>query len=268
MSEPAVPVPPRVVEYPSSDGRPVAETPLHYDRLRDAATALQIRYQRRAEVFVGANMLVYDTPGDKRRHLSPDVFVAFGVGNHDREVYKLWEERSPAFVLEITSKGTHGEDVGAKRRRYAEWGVAEYFLYDPRGEYLDPPLQALSLVGRGYRAMSERVLPNGARGHFSEALGLWLWLRDGELRLYDPATGADLLTPAEQVARAETEAVRAETEAKARARAEARVRELEARLRESLGNSDRTGRRRGRRDPTPGTSTRKRRLTKGGLGNR
>ncbi len=239
MSEPAVPVPPRVVEYPSSDGRPVAETPLHYDRLRDAATALQIRYQRRADVFVGANMLVYDTPGDKRRHLSPDVFVAFGVGNHDREVYKLWEERSPAFVLEITSKGTHGEDVGTKRRRYAEWGVAEYFLYDPRAEYLDPPLRGLSLVGRGYRAMSERVLPNGARGHFSEALGLWLWLRGGELRLYDPATGADLLTPAEQVARAdaataraETEAARAETEAKGRTRAEARVRELEARLRD------------------------------------
>ena len=87
--------------------------------------------------------------------------------------------------------------------------------------------------------MSERVSPNGARGHFSEALGLWLWLRGGELRLHDPATGADLLTPAEQVARAdaataraETEAARAETEAKARARAEARVRELEARLRD------------------------------------
>ena len=233
------PVPERVVEYPSSDGKPVAETPLHYDRLRYAATALQLRYQHRADVYVGANMLVYDAEGNWREHLSPDVFVAFGVGNHDRDVYKLWEERPPAFVLEITSKSTRGEDERTKRRRYARWGVAEYFLYDPRAEYLDPPLRGLELAGRRYRRMRERALPNGARGHYSEALGLWLWLRDGELRLHDPTTGADLLTPAEQVARADMEAARAdaataraETEAAARARAEARIRELEARLRE------------------------------------
>ena len=250
MSEAAVPVPEpvpeRVVEYPSSDGKPVAETPLHYARLTDVAAMLKHRYGHRPDVYAGANMLFYDTEGNSRRHLSPDVFVAFGVGNHDRDVYKLWEERPPAFILEITSKSTRGRDEGTKRHRYAQWGVAEYFLYDPRAEYLDPPLRGLSLAGRRYRRMPERALPNGARGHFSAALGLWLWLRDGELRLYDPATGADLLTPAEQVARADaeanradaatarakTEAARAETEAAARARAEARVRELEARLRD------------------------------------
>ena len=226
------PIPERVVEYPSSDGKPVAETPLHYDRLTDVAAMLKHRYGHRPDVYAGANMLFYDTEGNSRRHLSPDVFVAFGVGNHDRDVYKLWEERPPAFILEITSKSTRGRDEGTKRHRYARWGVAEYFLYDPRAEYLDPPLRGLSLVGRRYRRMPERALPNGARGHFSAALGLWLWLRDGELRLYDPATGADLLTPAEQVARADAEAARADTEASARAKAEARIRELEARLRD------------------------------------
>ena len=251
------PAPERVVEYPSSDGRPVGETDLHYDRLTDVAAMLKHRYGHRTDVYVGANLLVYDTEGNWRRHLSPDVFVVFGVPNHRRDVFKLWEERPPAFILEITSKSTRGEDERTKRRRYAQWGVAEYFLYDPRAEYLDPPLRGLELGGRGYRRMPERTLPNGARGHFSEALGLWLWLRDGELRLHDPATGADLLTPAEradaatvraeteaahakmeaaradtEAARAETEAARAETEARARARAEARVRELEARLRD------------------------------------
>ena len=227
MSDTAATVPrivPRAVEYPSSDGKPVAETDLHYDRLTDVAAMLKHRYASRDDVYVGANLLVYDVAGNRRSRLAPDVFVAFGVPSHRRDVFKLWEERPPAFVLEVTSKGTRGKDTGKKRRRYAAWGVAEYFLYDPRAEYLSPPLRGLSLVGDGYREMPERVLPNGARGYHSEALGLHLWLRDGELRLYDPATGSDLLTPKEQAARADTEA-------QARARAEARIEELEALLR-------------------------------------
>ena len=188
------------------------------------ATALQLRYARRDDVYVGANLLVYDVLDNKRSRLAPDVFVAFGVPNRHRDVFLLWEERPPAFVLEITSKTTRRDDLDKKRRRYAAWGVSEYFLYDPRAEYLTPPLRGLSLAGGRYREMPERVLPNGERGLVSEALGLHLWLRDRELRLYDPVAEADLLTPAEQTARADAEA-------KARAGAEARVRELEAQLR-------------------------------------
>ena len=209
----------QAVEYPSSDGRPVAETDLHYDRLTDVVAMLKYRYGCRSDVYVGANMLVYDEPGNVHRHLSPDAFVAFGVPNRRRDVFKLWEERAPSFVLEVTSRSTRGEDAVTKRRRYGEWGVAEYFQYDPRGEYLFPPLQGLRLVGAGYRDMAERVLPNGARGFHSETLGLHLWLRNGELRMYDPEAGGELLTPAE--------------ERRGRIAAEARVRELEARLRTS-----------------------------------
>ena len=249
------PVVPRVVEYPSSDGKPVTETSLHYNRLRDVVTALQDRYKGH-DVFVGPNLQVYYVPDKPRIHLAPDVFVVFGVPNQDRDVFKLWEEGVPAFVLEITSKSSEEDDLDKKRRRYAAWGVSEYFLYDPRVEHLTPPLRGLSLAGGRYREMRERVLPNGERGLVSEALGLHLWLRGRELRLYDPDTGADLLTPAEQTARAEAESARADSEARARAQAEARAdgeaaradseaaradaaearsRELEARLR-SLGS--------------------------------
>ena len=223
------PVVPRVVEYPSSDGKPVTETSLHYNRLRDVVTALQDRYKGR-DVFVGPNLQVYYVPDKPRIHLAPDVFVVFGVPNQDRDVFKLWEEGVPAFVLEITSKSSEDDDVNKKRRRYAAWGVSEYFLYDPRVEHLTPPLRGLSLAGGRYREMRERVLPNGERGLHSEALGLHLWLRGRELRLYDPDTGADLLTPAEQTARADSEAearaqaeARADSEARARAEAEARA---------------------------------------------
>ena len=217
------------VEYPTSDGRPVAETDLHYLRLAGAAYGIRRLLASRDDVYVGSNLLVYDEPGNPRRHLSPDIFVAFGVEAGSRDLYKIWEEQPPAFVLEITSKSTRREDERTKRRRYAQWGVGEYFLYDPRGEWLSPALQGLALAGRRYRRMDEALLPNGERGLRSDALGICLWLRGAELRLFDPASGRDLRTPEEEGAEREAEAAaRATAEARADA-AEARAGAAEAR---------------------------------------
>ena len=74
------------IEYPTRDGRPVAETPLHYKRLADAAHALFTRYESRPGVYVGVNMMVYDERGNPRRFLSPDIFVAFGVAGRERGI--------------------------------------------------------------------------------------------------------------------------------------------------------------------------------------
>ncbi len=200
----------RAVEFPTSDGRPVAETPLHYRRLSDLAYCLTTFFKRRSDAYVGVNMLAYDDPQEPRRHLSPDIFVAFGglsEEEREREIYKLWEEPSPAFVLEVTSKSTRREDE-RKKARYAKWGVAEYFMYDPRGEYLVPALQGFELSRGDYRSMRERALPNGERGLRSSRLNLDLWLDGSTLRLYDPGAGRNLLTPEEtarRLAAAETE---------------------------------------------------------------
>ena len=183
-----------VVEYPTSDGKPLAETDLHFDRLTYAAHALKIRYADTPDVYVGANMLVYDEPDNPRRHLAPDVFVVFGVPNQRRDLFKIWEEKPPSFVLEVTSKTTRHEDMRTKRQRYAAWGVAEYFLYDPRSEYLAPPLQGLALRDGVYQSMPLMRLPNGRHGYASQVLGIHLCLRGSELRLFDPAKGCDLRT--------------------------------------------------------------------------
>ena len=205
------------VDYPTGDGRPVAETPLHYRRLADAAHALNMRFESRPGAYVGVNMLVYDERGNPRRHLSPDVFVAFGVADREREIYKLWEDESPAFVLEVTSKTTRREDR-RKKSRYARWGVAEYFLYDPRGEYIKPALKGFELSGSGYRAMATAVLPNGKPGFPSKTLGLGLWLDGSELRFYDAETGRNLSTPKEaELGKAEADARAAAAEARAAA---------------------------------------------------
>ena len=214
----------RAVEFPTSDGRPVAETPLHYKRLSDLAYCLTTFFKRRADAYVGVNMLAYDDPKEPRRHLSPDIFVSFGgvsEEEREREIYKLWEEPSPAFVLEVTSKTTRREDE-RKKARYAKWGVAEYFMYDPRGEYLAPALQGFELSRGGYRSKRECTLSNGERGLSSGRLGLDLWLDGSTLRLYDPVAERNLLTPEE------TEQRRLAAEARARA-AEIELSELKAR---------------------------------------
>ena len=119
-------------------------------------------------------------------------------------------------------------------------GVREYFLYDPLGEYLRPPLQ-------GYRWQEgeyQRLPPVDHEGLASQVLGLELRLEDGRLRLVHPATDERLLTPAEaQAARraAETRATqeaagrqaaeeRATQEATARQAAEERAAQAEAEL--------------------------------------
>ena len=87
--------------------------------------------------------------------------------------------------------------MGRKRDVYAALGVTEYFLYDPRAEYLTPALQGFRLEGGGYRPLpTMTVLPDRGTTMRSEVLGLELRdLRDEQmLRLRDPASGRDLLT--------------------------------------------------------------------------
>ena len=161
--------------------------------------------------------------------MAPDVFVVQGVAKGERRTYRLWEEgQPPEVVFEITSRGSRLEDLGTKRAVYAMLGVREYFLYDPLGEYLRPPLQGYRLQDGKYQR-----LPPGVEGSIvSQALGLELRVEDGRLRVFNPTTGERLLTPAEallarrvadaRVSRAEAEVERLRTEL-ARLRGETRA---------------------------------------------
>jgi len=164
-------------------------------------------------------MLLYYEEGNPTTCVAPDVFVVQGVAKRERRTYRLWEEgQPPAVVFEITSRGTRLEDLGTKRALYAMLGVQEYFLYDPLGEYLRPPLQGYRLQEGEYQR-----LPSGGEGELvSQVLGVELRVEAGRLRVVDLATGERLLTPAEaqtaqraeaaarQAAEAELERLRAE----------------------------------------------------------
>ena len=234
-----------VVEYPCSDGQPMAETDIHGACMMYVTYALRRLFERRGreDVYVGSNNFLYYEQGDPRAVVSPDVYVVVGAPAHLRDTYLLWNEpKGPDFVLEVTSASTRRDDERRKRGVYAALGVSEYFLYDPRAEYLTPPLQGYRLRAGEYRPLSSvTVLAGREVAVASEVLGLEL--RDERearmVRLRDSATGQDLLTYEESEHAREEEAAarRQEGEARlqevaARRAAETRVAELEARLRD------------------------------------
>ena len=211
------------VVYPCSDGQPMGESDLHIMCMLHVLEVLKRHFEIRAreDVYVSANSFLYYERGNPRAVVAPDVFVVRGVPSHLRDSYLLWKEpKGPDFVLEVTSASTRREDERRKREVYAALGVEEYFLYDPRGEYLTPPLQGYRLHGGEYRALpAMTVLPDGGVAVRSRVLELELRDRREErmLRVHDPVVGRDLPTYRE--------------ESVARQAAEGRIAKLEARLR-------------------------------------
>ena len=248
-----VPVAPVEIEYPSSDGEPLAESYFQLIPLVYAFDALRRRYADRGDVFVAADLLIYYRRGT-RESVAPDVFVVLGAENRPRHSYLLWQEpKGPDFVLEITSASTRERDQGPKRETYRRLGVREYWQYDPTADYLEPPLQGLELIGERYERLPEEELADGTLRLESKVLGLELRQEAKGLRFYDPATQSYLLSSEEEQQlrrraeqrwqraeqrwqRAEQRWQRAEEdrqlEAAARRQAEARIAALEAMLRE------------------------------------
>jgi Uma2 family endonuclease len=219
----------REIEYPTSDGQPMAETTLHRKVMSSLIGGLERRYAATADVWVGGNLLLYYVEGNPAKSVSPDVMLARGVkGKHDRDLWLLWEEGvPPALVFEITSRSTRREDTGRKKDLYEKLGVSELILFDPYGEYLKPRLQGFRLDRDG-RYHPTPLYPDGSLD--LKTTGLMVRPEGEHLRLVDPATGEKLLWEDEleearrrdQAARRAAEE-RAAREAAARAKAEERA---------------------------------------------
>jgi Uma2 family endonuclease len=72
--------------------------------------------------------------------------VIFNVAPGGRDNYKIWEEKQvPAVIFEITSEGTKEKDTGYKKTLYEQMGVKEYWLFDPKGEWIEQKLKGYRL---------------------------------------------------------------------------------------------------------------------------
>ena len=222
-----VAVVPEPMDYPDSDGLPMAENESQFWPILYVGSALDRYYQDREDVYVVGNLLAYyqkappGQPISAAKSVSPDLMVVLGAPKHMRSSYVLWQEpKAPDFVLEIASASTYRSE---KRVTYAGMGVSEYWQYDPVGSYLDPPLLGFRLVEGRYVPIPALALAGGLLALRSEVLGLELHLRPGApvreaLHFYDPVRGEYLRTYRE--------------EAQARRQAEGQLRQTQDRLRE------------------------------------
>ncbi|MDW8104018.1 MAG: Uma2 family endonuclease [Armatimonadota bacterium] len=263
----------RVVHYPHSDGKPMAETPAHLEAMIYLITALQAYFAEQEDVYVAGNQFLYWIEGNPRQRVAPDVYVVFGVPKRPpRPTWKVWEEgKAPDVIFELTSRSTAGEDLERKYRLYQRLGVKEYIMIDVTREYLIEPILLHRLAGNEYEQVpNER--PNDREWWVtSEQLGLRVMVRAEDagylVRLWDPQRQmflpsirevteemlqlyeqleqtrqqeAEWRRQAEEEARrAEAEALRAQEEARRRMELEARLREVEEELRRLRGDGQR-----------------------------
>jgi Uma2 family endonuclease len=227
----------KTCHYPESDGKPMGETDRHRHAMIRHIELLS-NYYRGQEVYVSGDLLVYYEQGNPKKFVVPDAFVAKGLPPREHRTYKTWVEgKAPDVVIETTSKKTKTKDLVTKPQIYAQLGVAEYFLFDPEQDYLDPPLRGHRLVAGGYQDIPED--PRG--GLVSEQLGLRLCIEKGNLQFYRLDTNERLLTADERAlleaaARDQAEAARDQAEAALAAEANRRkaLEEELLRLREEL----------------------------------
>lgn len=208
--------------YPSADGKPVAET---YDHLYAILTTLEVlkQYLKGRQATVLSNQFLYYSQGFPKLKTAPDVMVIFDVQPGGRDNYKIWDEgQIPVVIFEMTSKSTQAEDQTFKKTVYEQLGVKEYWLFDPKGEWIEAQLQGYRLRGEKYELITDSRC---------EPLELRLAIEGKLIGFYREDTGEKLLIPDEL-----REALTQET--LARQAAEKRAEELEsllARYRDRFG---------------------------------
>ncbi|MGH2345878.1 MAG: Uma2 family endonuclease, partial [Chloroflexota bacterium] len=166
---------------------------------------------------------------------SPDVMVHPAGGPEWREEMSVHTDGLPTLVIEVVSRSTwrYDQDTGhGKAWGYLALGIPEVLLFDPSGEFLDPP-------GRGLR--TEEGAPVTWQpdhlGRYHSALGVIFQVEGPRLRVLDRQFQP---IPFRQEKTALVARGRRELERSRRAMAErdARIARLEAELAALRGNDE------------------------------
>ncbi len=181
--------------YNCSDGKPIGETGFHITQILNLIEQIRIHYSAQKDIYVTGNLMFYYEQGNSHKVFSPDVMIVKGVGKHPRRSYKLWEEKQfPQVIFEISSRRTWGEDLNKEWSLYQQFGVKEYYIFDPEYDYLPEPLIA-------YRLKKDELKKVTVKRNriFSEELGLEIVDTGAGLRLYNPQTKEFLGTIGEEL---------------------------------------------------------------------
>ena len=178
MSTTARPTAPEEIEYPDSDGEPMAENTLQWEWIVAIKAGLDTVFLDNPDVFVASDLFWYPVEGDNTTRLAPDVMVAFGRPKGRRGSYMQWREEgiAPQVVFEILSPGNRAGELARKLQFYEHFGVEEYYIYNPDENTLEGWLRD----GEALRRIPEM------NGWVSPRLGVRFELTADHLHLFDP----------------------------------------------------------------------------------
>ena len=211
------PIPRSEIIYPESDGKPMADNTRQFTYIVTIQGGIAALFADRPDVFVAGDLLWYPVEGNNKIRAAPDIMVVFGRPPGDRGAYLQWREDglAPQVVFEVLSPGNTVAEMTRKFRFYEQYGVEEYYVYDPdRG----------SLDGWIRRGEHLEDVPEMA-GWVSPRLGIRFSLEGLDLVLYRP-DGRRFETFLELEQRAEAERQRAEAERQRAERLAERLRAL------------------------------------------
>ncbi len=243
--------------FPEFPPRDDMQNPIHL-YVPGYLTSLSLHFGDSETNLILSEVPLGKTPRQRAGILIPDLMVAFNVDVAmviAQQGYALdTHGRPPDFVLEVASPSTWRNDEGRKRQGYQDYGVPEYWRFDPSGgRFYQQALSGDRLVNGVYQPIT--IDSDGAAyWGYSEALGLTVCWEAEKLRWWDPSTqnyvathseeargrmAAEMELVAEREARISEQQARI-SEQQARSSAEERVRQLEHELAQ-LRQSEDTG---------------------------
>jgi Uma2 family endonuclease len=210
--------------YPDSDGLPMSDNTKQFRWIVTIKENLELLYAQDPNVFVAGDLLWYPVEGSNTIRQAPDVMVVLGRAKGDRGSYQQWKEGGtiPQVVFEILSPGNRLGEMHKKLRFYEQYGVTEYYLYDP--DRID---------FAGWTRNDDRLEPIEAPHDWtSPLLGIRFQLEPDTLKIYRPDgevflgfVDLDLLRQAAEQ-RAEIAEQRADTAEQQAAKLAAKLQEL------------------------------------------
>jgi Uma2 family endonuclease len=168
---------PRPITHPDSDGKPMADNTKQYQWIQLIQSNLAELFADRPDVFVAGDLLWYPNK-ESEESAAPDVMLAFGRPKGHRGSYKQWLEGDvPATVaFEILSPCNDTEEMAKKFYFYDEYGVEEYYIYNPDTNKLEIFVRGLATFRQIHDIASYR----------SRRLGIRFEMTQPEMTIYGP----------------------------------------------------------------------------------
>ena len=209
------------VEYPSSDGKPMAENTKQSRWIIRLFNNL-CGFFHDQEVFIAADLLWYPVEGRPDIATAPNVMLVFGRPDGDRSSFLQWNEEgiAPQVVIEVLSPSNSPMEMLRKQSFYAKHGVEEFIVIDP-GKKEGDPESFLPYFRQGEQLNSADF---EVVDWISPRLGIRFRQEDDKVQVYYP-DGKPFRTFVEVQAELEKEKQRAD-------QAEAELERLRARLKE------------------------------------